>query len=89
MLLSQNVDSCIFFGRILCGDSSQQQACIDEIVAIDHPLHGAHAGMQVAGDAFQGEVNHRRIDLREQHAERSREQDQPRPCLDRRAASQN
>jgi hypothetical protein len=58
----------------------QQQACINKIVGIDHPLHLADARMQIGGYAFHGKVDDRSIDLGEQHAKRSGNQNQTGMC---------
>ena len=49
--------------------SGQEQARIDKIVGVDDPLHLADACVQICTDAFNGEIDHRCVDLREQYAE--------------------
>jgi hypothetical protein len=54
----------------------EQQARVDEIVGVDHTLQRSHAGVEPGADLLDGEIDDRRVDLRDQHAERHRQQDQ-------------
>lgn len=58
--------------------AGQQQAGIDKVIGVDHPLHLADAGVKIAGDALEREIDDRRVDLRQQYAERGREKNEAR-----------
>ena len=53
-------------------------ASTNEIAGVDHPLQCGHAGAEPGADLLDGKIDDRRVDLRDQHAERHRQQDQRR-----------
>jgi hypothetical protein len=53
-------------------------ASTNEIAGVDHPLQCGHAGAEPGADLLDGKIHDRRVDLRDQHAERHRQQDQRR-----------
>ena len=43
---------------------------VDEIVDSNDPLQLSHAGLQIRADRFDRKIDDRRVNLRDQHAER-------------------
>src|SRR6516164_4090334 len=48
----------------------EKQARVDEVVDINDPLQLSHAGLQIRADRLSRKIDDRRVNLRDQHAER-------------------